>query len=115
MFNTIVGETTKGGTVNMRFLRSVVVGSLIEEFDWCSYIITCLKRTKLKWSGTEHYNGPLYFLAKDAIECDEMPNNSITNENVVVPENVADENVVVPDNVCGEAHEDEAHEVYSEM
>ncbi|KAD3336691.1 hypothetical protein E3N88_32210 [Mikania micrantha] len=46
---------------------------------------------------------------KDAIECDEMPNNATTIENVGVPENVADENVVVPDNVCGEAHEDEGN------
>ncbi|KAL8209583.1 hypothetical protein R6Q57_006315 [Mikania cordata] len=82
VFNNIIGETTKGGMVNMRFLKSVVVGSVVEDFDWCAYIITCLKRTKLKWSGIKHYNGLLCLLV----------------------------NVVDPINECGsdkEAHDDE--------
>ncbi|MFS7909953.1 hypothetical protein Hanom_Chr02g00100651 [Helianthus anomalus] len=35
----------------------------IPNMDWCSYVITCLKRTKEEWNGTEPYNGPLTFLA----------------------------------------------------
>ncbi|MFS7899970.1 hypothetical protein Hanom_Chr00s088160g01797591 [Helianthus anomalus] len=35
----------------------------IPNMDWCSYVITCLKRTKEEWNGSEPYNGPLTFLA----------------------------------------------------
>ncbi|KAL8225970.1 hypothetical protein R6Q57_018527 [Mikania cordata] len=89
----------------MWFLRSVIEGSVIQDFDWCSYIITCLKRTKIQWSGTEHYNGPLCFLALKIKKNDAKKGD----DDNVVPNNVADDNVMVPDNVCGEAHEDEGN------
>ncbi|KAJ0804263.1 putative acting on peptide bonds (peptidase) [Helianthus annuus] len=63
VFNTIMGEITKSTAVNLRFLTSVRDETVIANMDWCSYIITCLKRTKEKWNGKESYNGPLTFLA----------------------------------------------------
>ncbi|KAJ0509294.1 putative Ulp1 protease family catalytic domain, papain-like cysteine peptidase superfamily [Helianthus annuus] len=63
VFNTIMGETTKGSTVLMRFLPSVTTDVDIKDLDWCSYIVTLLKNTKAGWSGLEHFNGPLTFLA----------------------------------------------------
>ncbi|KAM0040633.1 hypothetical protein Hdeb2414_s0012g00396271 [Helianthus debilis subsp. tardiflorus] len=57
VFNTIMGVTTKGGHVNMKFLPSVTPNADINKMDWCSYLIECLRKTKRKWSGLEHYNG----------------------------------------------------------
>ncbi|MFS7928662.1 hypothetical protein Hanom_Chr04g00323361 [Helianthus anomalus] len=63
VFNTIMGVTTKGGHVNIKFLPSVTPNADINKMDWCSYLIECLQKTKRKWSGLEHYNGPLTLLA----------------------------------------------------
>ncbi|KAJ0617505.1 putative phospholipase [Helianthus annuus] len=65
LFNSVMGETTKRmyPTVNHKFLASIMNEGDISSMDWCSYIITCLKRTKEEWNGTEPYNGPLTFLA----------------------------------------------------
>ncbi|MFS7909866.1 putative phospholipase [Helianthus anomalus] len=65
LFNSVMGETTKRmyATVNHKFLASIMNEGDISNMDWCSYIITCLKRTKEEWNGTEPYNGPLTFLA----------------------------------------------------
>ncbi|XP_076950438.1 uncharacterized protein LOC143623400 [Bidens hawaiensis] len=63
LYNTIMGETTKCVDVNHKFLSSIINEGDISSMDWCSYIITCLKRTKEEWNGIEPYNGPLTFLA----------------------------------------------------
>ncbi|MFS7995906.1 hypothetical protein Hanom_Chr12g01123581 [Helianthus anomalus] len=63
VFNTIMGVTTKGRHVNMKFLPSVTPNADINKMDWCRYLIECLRKTKRKWSGLEHYNGPLSLLA----------------------------------------------------
>ncbi|MFS7909972.1 hypothetical protein Hanom_Chr02g00100831 [Helianthus anomalus] len=63
IFSSIIGECTKNLTVNHKFLASIMNEGDISNMDWCSYIITCLKRTKEEWNGTEPYNGPLTFLA----------------------------------------------------
>ncbi|KAM0063470.1 hypothetical protein Hdeb2414_s0003g00091241 [Helianthus debilis subsp. tardiflorus] len=62
LFNTIIGEMCQGSTVNRKFLTSLKEGTDIKSMDWCAYIITCLDRTKRKWNGKQHYNGPLTFL-----------------------------------------------------
>ncbi|KAD4180345.1 hypothetical protein E3N88_28936 [Mikania micrantha] len=53
---------TQGSKVNMEFLTSLKNGVDVGSFDWCSYIVSCLQKTKLKWNGYQHYNGPLTFL-----------------------------------------------------
>ncbi|XP_076898776.1 uncharacterized protein LOC143552439 [Bidens hawaiensis] len=63
IFNSIMGETAKSYNVNQKFLSSIKNEADISNMDWCSYIITCLKRTKEGWNGKEPYNGPLTFLA----------------------------------------------------
>ncbi|KAI3814022.1 hypothetical protein L1987_18764 [Smallanthus sonchifolius] len=63
VFNTIMGETTKSSTVNQRFLTSITSRCDTQKMNWCGYIITCLERTKQGWNGSEHFNGPLTFLA----------------------------------------------------
>ncbi|KAK9072148.1 hypothetical protein SSX86_008580 [Deinandra increscens subsp. villosa] len=57
-----LAECTKQSTVNMRFLKSLPEGAIVQEYDWCSYVIECLNRTKKAWNGVEHYNGPITFL-----------------------------------------------------
>ncbi|KAK1413131.1 hypothetical protein QVD17_34898 [Tagetes erecta] len=63
IFNTILGKTTTGATVNQKFLASIGKYSDICSMNWCSYVITCLNRTKEKWNVKDKYNGPLTFLA----------------------------------------------------
>lgn len=63
VYMTIMGETTKGGMVNMKFLKSTTRIADVPNMDWCGYVITLLKRTKMLWKTTEHYNGPLPLLA----------------------------------------------------
>ncbi|XP_076904818.1 uncharacterized protein LOC143560394 [Bidens hawaiensis] len=63
VFNSIMGETTKSCNVNQKFLSSIKNEADISNMDWCSYVITCLKRTKEEWSDKEPYNGPFTFLA----------------------------------------------------
>ncbi|XP_076898774.1 uncharacterized protein LOC143552433 [Bidens hawaiensis] len=63
LFNSIVGGTNKSATVNQQFLSSIKNEDDICNMEWCSYIVTCLKRSKEEWSGKEPYNGPLTFLA----------------------------------------------------
>ncbi|KAL8231402.1 hypothetical protein R6Q57_001180 [Mikania cordata] len=62
VFNTIMAQMSQGSTANMSFLTSFKQGADFKSFDWCSYIITCLNRTKDKWNGKQHYNGPATFL-----------------------------------------------------
>ncbi|KAD6794376.1 hypothetical protein E3N88_05272 [Mikania micrantha] len=62
VFNTIMAQMSQGSTANMSFLTSFNQGADFKSFDWCSYIITCLNRTKDKWNGKQHYNGPATFL-----------------------------------------------------
>ncbi|XP_076934220.1 uncharacterized protein LOC143600408 [Bidens hawaiensis] len=58
-----MGETTNSASVNQKFLTSIMNVRNISNMDWCSYLITCLKRTKERWNGKDPYNGPLTFLA----------------------------------------------------
>ncbi|KAD5507704.1 hypothetical protein E3N88_15407 [Mikania micrantha] len=47
-FNTIIAQMSQGPTANMTFFTSLKQGAYFKSFDWCSYIITCLNRTKDK-------------------------------------------------------------------
>ncbi|KAD4888289.1 hypothetical protein E3N88_20362 [Mikania micrantha] len=53
---------TQGSKVNTEFLSSLKDGAEIKSFDWCSYIVSCLNKTRIKWNGYQHYNGLLTFL-----------------------------------------------------
>ncbi|KAI3819988.1 hypothetical protein L1987_13843 [Smallanthus sonchifolius] len=48
--------------IRMRSCPTNLSGVDFKSFKWCSYIITCLQRTKKKFNGIQHYNGPLPFL-----------------------------------------------------
>jgi hypothetical protein len=63
VFNTTMCYATKGTKCNLWFLPSMTKSVDIATMDWCGYVVNCLKRTKMKWSGKEHYNGPLPMLA----------------------------------------------------
>ncbi|KAL8201852.1 hypothetical protein R6Q57_010999 [Mikania cordata] len=64
MFNAIMAQMSQWSTTNMSFLTSFKQRANFKSFDWCSYIITCLNRTKDKWNGKQHYNGPAKFLTE---------------------------------------------------
>ncbi|KAJ0693220.1 putative phospholipase [Helianthus annuus] len=81
LFNSIMGETTKRATVNPKFLASIRDEGDICKMDWCSYMITCLNRTKEGWNGKEPYYGPLTFLAvlyAHELQLKRNPENAIT-------------------------------------
>ncbi|XP_076898777.1 uncharacterized protein LOC143552442 [Bidens hawaiensis] len=82
LYNTIMGETTKCADVNHKFLSSIINEGDISSMNWCSYIITCLKKTKEGWNGIEPYNGPLTFLA--VLYAHELQLKS-SLENVMIP------------------------------
>ncbi|KAD7478908.1 hypothetical protein E3N88_02044 [Mikania micrantha] len=62
IFYTVIGKMTQGSKVNTEFLTSLKDGAEIKSFDWCSYIVSCLNKTRIKWNGYQYYNGPLTFL-----------------------------------------------------
>ncbi|KAL9996537.1 hypothetical protein Hdeb2414_s0015g00439181 [Helianthus debilis subsp. tardiflorus] len=81
LFNSIMGETTKRATVNPKFLASIMDEGDICKMDWCTYMITCLNRTKEGWNGKEPYNGPLTLLAvlyAHELQLKHNPENAIT-------------------------------------
>ena len=60
-FKTI-GESNKNATVNLRFFNCIQDENDIPGFDWCSYVLECLVRTKKSWIRTRHYCGPIIIL-----------------------------------------------------
>lgn len=61
LFVTQMMEITTCGTVNQRFLTCLTEDTDIKKFDWCAYLLKCLKRTRINWKGG-YYNGPSTFL-----------------------------------------------------
>lgn len=50
--------------VNQRFLTSLKSTTDVKDFNWCEYVLRCLRRTRKAWSGDEkHFSGPLGVLA----------------------------------------------------
>lgn len=61
-FFTFMGETTQNNSVNLFFLPSVKKGMNVKSFNWCSYMITLLNRSKKTWKPDKHFHGPLALL-----------------------------------------------------
>ncbi|PWA90628.1 Peptidase C48, SUMO/Sentrin/Ubl1 [Artemisia annua] len=62
LYFTSIGEANKNATVNLRFFNRIQDENDIPGFDWCSYVIECLVRTKRSWVRTYHYCGPVIVL-----------------------------------------------------
>ncbi|GJR12857.1 ribonuclease H-like domain, reverse transcriptase, RNA-dependent DNA polymerase [Tanacetum coccineum] len=62
LYFTSIGESNKNATVNLKFLQCIADEHDIPNFDWCSYIVECLVRTKKSWVRTYHYTGPVIVL-----------------------------------------------------
>ncbi|XP_035830944.1 uncharacterized protein LOC118480282 [Helianthus annuus] len=65
LYNTILGEISACNTVNQRFLGCVDPNEKISNFDWSSYMITCLDRTTNAWNRKRNdaFRGPIVLLA----------------------------------------------------
>ncbi|KAK9079919.1 hypothetical protein SSX86_001594 [Deinandra increscens subsp. villosa] len=63
VFATIFGNTMKNSTVNKRFLNNIRQDADIKNYNWCEYLIKCLKRERRDWNGLNSFCGPLQFLA----------------------------------------------------
>jgi hypothetical protein len=62
LYFTSIGEANKNATVNVRFFNCIQDANDIPGFDWCSYVLECLVRTKKSWIRTRHYCGPVIIL-----------------------------------------------------
>ncbi|GJY21969.1 peptidase C48, SUMO/sentrin/Ubl1 [Tanacetum coccineum] len=62
LYFTSIGESNKNATVNLKFLQCIADEHDIPNFDWCSYIVECLVRTKKSWVRNYHYTGPVIVL-----------------------------------------------------
>ncbi|PWA73469.1 Peptidase C48, SUMO/Sentrin/Ubl1 [Artemisia annua] len=62
LYFTSIGEANKNATVNLRFFNCIQDEIDIPGFDWCSYVLECLVRTKKSWIRTRHYCGPVIVL-----------------------------------------------------
>ncbi|KAJ0560205.1 putative papain-like cysteine peptidase superfamily [Helianthus annuus] len=60
---THLGEGTKSGTVNQRFLPLITKDVDIKELGWCDYMLTLLDRARKGWHPAQVFNGPLFLLA----------------------------------------------------
>ncbi|KAI3793946.1 hypothetical protein L1987_36569 [Smallanthus sonchifolius] len=61
---SIIGETMKSNTVNLRFLTSLKTNTDFKKLDWCEYVLECLRRTRKGWGGKEGeiFTGPIMLL-----------------------------------------------------
>ncbi|PWA66902.1 Peptidase C48, SUMO/Sentrin/Ubl1 [Artemisia annua] len=62
LYFTSIGESNKNATVNLRFFNCIQDEIDIPGFDWCSYVLECLVRTKKSWIRHRHYCGPVIVL-----------------------------------------------------
>ncbi|PWA95445.1 hypothetical protein CTI12_AA050540 [Artemisia annua] len=62
LYFTSIGEANKNATVNLKFFNCIQDENDIPRFDWCSYVLQCLVRTKKSWIRTTHFCGPLIVL-----------------------------------------------------
>ncbi|KAJ0476983.1 putative papain-like cysteine peptidase superfamily [Helianthus annuus] len=64
LYFSLLGETTTNNSVNVRFISNIQPGVDIKSFNWCAYMISCLKRTKTAWrGGDDAFRGPMLLLA----------------------------------------------------
>jgi hypothetical protein len=70
IFFTVLAEIMKSNTVNQRFLTSLTTKTDVKKLNWCEYILTCLRKTRQGWFGTEEelFNGPLLLLTVNFIK-----------------------------------------------
>ena len=54
---TTIGESNKNATVNLRFFKCIQDENDIPGFDWCSYVLECLVRTKKTGLGRPIFAG----------------------------------------------------------
>lgn len=62
LYFTSIGESNKNATVNLRFMSCIADENDIPLFDWCTFVLECLVRTKKTWVRTSHYCGPIIVL-----------------------------------------------------
>ncbi|MFS8024176.1 hypothetical protein Hanom_Chr16g01460161 [Helianthus anomalus] len=64
LYFSLLGDTTTNNSVNVRFISNIQPGVDIKSFNWCSYMVSCLNRTKMAWrGGDDAFRGPMLLLA----------------------------------------------------
>nr|GEU43089.1 hypothetical protein [Tanacetum cinerariifolium] len=75
LFANTMGMCETSGACSMYILKQISNDIRVENLDWCSYIINCLKSSKYKWvnQASNYYIGPLTFMTLlylDSTRCD---------------------------------------------
>ncbi|KAK9073327.1 hypothetical protein SSX86_007651 [Deinandra increscens subsp. villosa] len=71
VFATIFGNTMKNSTVNKRFLNNIRQDADIKNYNWCEYLIKCLKRERRDCNGfhfVDHCNFLRLVMAFDKVD-----------------------------------------------
>ncbi|MFS8004974.1 hypothetical protein Hanom_Chr13g01232071 [Helianthus anomalus] len=65
LFLTIMATSRMNGYVNDKILKRLTFDTQFEEYDWCGYIVECLRKCKKKWKPKDPnscWAGPLTIL-----------------------------------------------------
>ncbi|MFS7910738.1 hypothetical protein Hanom_Chr02g00109731 [Helianthus anomalus] len=64
LYFSLLGETTTNNSVNVRFISNIQPDVDIKSINWCSYMVSCLNRTKTTWhGGDDAFRWPMLLLA----------------------------------------------------
>ncbi|CAI9268466.1 unnamed protein product [Lactuca saligna] len=75
---TCFGSCNKQGACNLKLLPYLSESYKLDKFDWCTYVLNCVKEEKLIWGRSDiktFFNGPSVFLTLlyvDRIQCRQM-------------------------------------------
>ncbi|MFS7918405.1 hypothetical protein Hanom_Chr03g00200611 [Helianthus anomalus] len=59
IFFSFLGETTSNNSVNVRYFPCIQPNLYIKSFNWCSYMVSSINRTKMVWHGGECFGQKL--------------------------------------------------------
>lgn len=69
---TTFGSCNKQGTCNSKFIRYLSEKTMVDNIDWCSYVLSNVKEEKKVWNEYEncaYFNGPTVFLTLLYVDC----------------------------------------------
>ncbi|MFS7920026.1 hypothetical protein Hanom_Chr03g00219471 [Helianthus anomalus] len=114
LYFSLLGETTTNNSVNVRFISNIQPDVDIKSFNWCAYMVTCLKRTKTTWhGGDDAFRGPMLLLAVNKkpkrAEGDESGGKQIKKQKQRLEKGMEKENPIDEGNEEIEIEDDDAH------
>ncbi|PWA98161.1 ulp1 protease family, C-terminal catalytic domain-containing protein [Artemisia annua] len=59
---SILGDCTKNGLVNQKFIQCIEKEEDIKNMDWCTYLLETMKKSKAEYTRTSGFGGPLLLM-----------------------------------------------------